>query len=277
MNDDFIHQFEPPRPPRPEFTAALYQRITQPMKTTTQTRLLRAAALSFATVAVIAAVLFFSPSTRAFADSIIRQFGGYIFVQGTPQPNPDKGSVKKPEDTAGKPPAVSPQEVATLQAAKIQQATLEAGKNNDQNKQSAIEKDSAQPANDAAAASQLAGFTVLAPAYLPEGYAPRDQSESWTVSHENDGNMASINYHNQAADGFLVINEQMYHQQGAPNTVERPVVQDVTVRGQPGAWVPDPDGGKSVLVWDENGITYMIVSNKLPKDEVLKVAESLGQ
>jgi hypothetical protein len=99
MNDDFIHQFDPPKPPRPEFTASLYQRITQPMKTTTRTRVLRTVALSFAMVAVIATVLFILPSTRAFADSIIRQ-------------------IKKGDVTI-------------------------------------------QTVNDAAAASQLAGFTVL--------------------------------------------------------------------------------------------------------------------
>ncbi len=57
---------------------------------------------------------------------------------------------------------------------------------------------------------------------------------------------------------------------------QRPEIQDVTVRGQPGAWMPT-DGGKNMLAWEENGITYMIVSNKLPEDEVLKVAESLGR
>jgi uncharacterized protein DUF4367 len=136
--------------------------------------------------------------------------------------------------------------------------------------------DMAQPANDAAAASQLAGFTVLAPSYLPDGYTAGDQPGAWTVSHEPDGVLASIKYENQAADGILVINEQIYHQQGAPNTVERPEIQDVTVHGQPGVWMPD-NGGKSVLAWDENGITYMIVTNTLPKDEMLKVAESLGK
>ncbi len=240
MNDDFIHQFDPPRPPRPEFTAALYQRISQPVNTSTSSRVLRSAALSFALVAMIATVLVFSPSARAFADAIIRQFGvgGTIFVQSTsPQPT------------------VSPEQQATLQA---------------------IGKPRLQPANDAAAASQLAGFTVLAPSYLPDGYTASNQPGEWTVSHEVDRVMASITYGNQTPHGNLIIIEQMY-QHGEPNTViNRPEIQDVTVRGQPGAWMP-ADGGKNVLAWDENGITYMIISNTLPEDEVLKVAESLGK
>ena len=239
MNDDFIRQFDPPKPPRPEFTAALYQRITQPTKTTTRTRVLRLVALSFAVVAVIATVLFFSPSARAFADSILQQFGvgGYIFVQGTSEPT------------------VSPEEQATARA---------------------FGKPMLQPANDAAAASQLAGFTVLAPAYLPDGYVADDQPGEWTVSNEINGMTASIAYHNQANDDHLMIQEHMVRP-GEPNTVlNRPEIQQVTVRGQPGAWMPT-GGGKNLLAWEENGITYMINSNMLPKDEVLKIAESLGK
>jgi hypothetical protein len=48
------------------------------------------------------------------------------------------------------------------------------------------------------------------------------------------------------------------------------------VRGQPGAWMPT-GSGKNTLAWEENSITYMIISNKLSKDEVLKIAESLGK
>ena len=81
---------------------------------------------------------------------------------------------------------------------------------------------------------------------------------------------------NQAAADYLMIREQMVRQ-GEPNTVlSRPDIQEVTVRGQPGAWMPT-GGGKNLLAWEENGITYMIISNKVPKDEVLKIAESLGK
>ncbi len=212
MSDDFINQFDKPKPPRPEFTAALYQRITQPMKTTSRTRILRAVALSFAMVAVIATVLFFLPLTRAFADSIIKQF--------------KKGDV------------------------------------------------TIQTVNDAAAASQIAGFSVLTPSYLPDGYTASDQPGEWTVSHENDGVRASINYDNQAANSYLAVTEEMFLP-GAPKPeLNRPEKQDVTVRGQPGKWMPA--GPKSALVWEENGISYMIIGS-LPKDEALKVAESLGK
>ncbi len=212
MSDDFINQFEPPKPPRPEFTAALYQRINQPMIASTRTRVLRRAALTFAMVAVIATVIFFSPSVRAFADSIIRQF--------------QKGN-------------------STIQMV-----------------------------NDAAAASQLAGFTVLAPAYLPDGYIPYDQPGVWSVIHENGGVMVVITYHNQAANGDLAITEQKVQQEEPNALVNSPEAQPVTVRGQPGKWLSN---GKSILAWDENGIVYVISTNTLSKDEILKIAESLGK
>jgi hypothetical protein len=92
--------------------------------------------------------------------------------------------------------------------------------------------------------------------------------------------LASISYDGPAADAHahIVIQEQMYVP-GEPNTeLTRPEIQDVTVRGQRGAWMPT-SGGKNLLAWEENGITYMIISTStaLPKDEVLKVAESLGK
>src|SRR5262249_24951502 len=140
----------------------------------------------------------------------------------------------------------------------------------------AIGKPTIQPANDTAVASQLAGFTILAPSYLPDGYTVDNQPGEWTVSDEINGMMASITYDNQATDDHLTIIEKMYRQ-GEPNTVvNRPEIQDVTVRGEPGAWMPT-GGGKNSLAWEENGITYIIISNTLPKDEVLKVAESLGK
>jgi hypothetical protein len=213
MNDDFIHQFDPPKPPRPEFTAALYQRISHPVKTTTRTRILRVFALSFATVAVIVTVLFFSPSARAFADSIIQQF--------------QKGNVM------------------------------------------------IQTVNDAASASQLAGFTVLAPSYLLDGYIANNQPGEWSVVHETDGVMVSINYDNQAANGDIAISEQMGGQAMLNKVMDLPGAQTVTVRGQPGKWISN--GGKSFLAWVENGITCIISTNTLPKDEVLKIAESLGK
>src|SRR5690242_18778158 len=119
MNDDFLYKFR--KPPRREFAAALYQRIatgaSAPMKKNARTRILRTLALSFSVVAVITAVMFFSPSTRALAQSIIHQFGGYVFVQGTPQPPKEEEiAAKKAMAAAENPVKVSPEQEATLKA-----------------------------------------------------------------------------------------------------------------------------------------------------------------
>ena len=212
MSDDFIHQFDPPGPPRPEFKAALYQRITHSMKATTQTRTWRAVAVSLAMLAMIAAVLAFSPAARAFAGSVIHQF--------------QKGNT------------------------------------------------TVQNVDDAASASQQAGFTVLAPSYVPDGYAAFNQPGVWSVVHENGNVMAVITYDDQASNGTFGLSEEIY-QPGETNTLTSiPEAQDVTVRGLPGKWI---SSGKSFLIWDENGINYQLSTNTLQKDEMLKIAESLGK
>jgi hypothetical protein len=279
MNDDFLYKYR--KPPRREFAAALYQKISQgtggstPMKT--KIRALRVAALALSIVAVITAALFFSPSTRALAQSIMRQFGGYVFVQGTPQPDPSKEEInqKKAMATGENRVKVSSEQEATLTAAKMQM------KDQPSEKPITVDKYSKLAGNlapDAAAASQITGFTVLAPSYVPAGYTPGDEKNitgGWEIAQVNGGVSAMTRYESQTDKSFFVV-EELKYEQGQPTTVERPQIVDVTVRGQPGAWMPD-DGGKSTLAWDENGITYLIVGNKLTLDEALKVAESLGK
>jgi hypothetical protein len=66
---------------------------------------------------------------------------------------------------------------------------------------------------------------------------------------------------------------------GDLKTYTREQIVGVTVRGRSGVWLPDtpsPDDANA-LVWEENGITYSLISDSLPLDEMLKVAESLGQ
>jgi Domain of unknown function (DUF4367) len=296
MNDDFLYKFRKP-PPR-EFAAALYQRIAKPMKTNSRIHALRALALAFSMIAIFAGVLFFSPPTRAFADGVIRRIGGIIFVQATPQPNPvDNGKgITAPNVTE------SPDRQATLQAKKSlaqqatvspeDQATMQAKKNLAQQATgSPQDQAAATVVVDANAASQLVGFTVLAPAYLPDGYTA--SSTGWKVSQDvgmTDATISRINvkaglegvsggafnnYVNQAAGGIITI-EELKVQPGQSRTVDSSQIQDVTVRGQPGAWMP-ADGGMNTLAWEENGITYLVVGNQLSKDEALKVAESLGK
>jgi Domain of unknown function (DUF4367) len=310
MNDDFLYKFR--KPPRREFAAALYQRIAKPMKTTSRTHALRALALAFSMIAIFAGVLFFSPPTRAMADSVIRRIGGIIFVQATPQPNPtgDGKDMAAPQATlspedkaalqANKNPAqeatVSPEDQATMQAKKdlAQEATVgpegQAGLQAKEQQLATLQA-TQDVVLDANAVSRLVGFSVLAPAYLPDGYEA--SPVGWRVSDEmpNGDAISQINekaglegvsggavnnYVNHAADGGIITIEELKVQQGQSKTVDSSQIQDVTVRGQPGVWMPNNDG-MNTLAWEENGITYLVVSNQLSQEEALKVAESLGK
>jgi hypothetical protein len=294
MNDDFLYKFR--KLPRREFAAALYKRIANgtggsaPMKTTSRIHALRALALAFSLLAILAGVLFFSPPTRAMADTVIRRIGGIIFVQATPQSNLTGNG----KDLAGPEATLSPEGQASMQAKKNlaqnatespeAQATLQA-------KEQQRNNENAQPALDASAISQLVGFTVLAPAYLPDGYTA--SSVGWMVSQENDIGGATTsqingkvglegvsggafnNYVNQVASGIITI-EELKVQQNQSRTVDSPNIEDVTVRGQPGVWLP-VNSEMNTLVWEENGITYLVIGNQISKDEALKIAESLGK
>jgi hypothetical protein len=243
MNDDFLNQFR--KPPRREFAAELYQRISNPMKTNLRTPAWRYAALALTFGAVITAILFFSPATRALADTVMRQFGAYIFVQGTPVPLKIDIAEKKQMDVASRP-------------------------NRDGDYSFA---------SDATAASQLVGFTVIPPSYVPEGFTPAtidNVTGGWRVTRRWGGEAALTNYENPADESFLII-EELKIGQDRPNTVGRPQIVAVTVRGLPGVWLPDGDDGKNSLTWDENGITYSVLSNKLAFAEMQKIAESLGK
>ena len=282
MNDDFLYKFR--KSPRREFAAALYQRIAKPMKTTARIHTLRYLALTFSLLAIIAGVLFFSPPTRALADGLIRQFGEIIFVQAKDQPT----SADNGKGQAGQQATLSPEQKDALQQTKIASPS-KASSQTERGKKTPGENNT-PPTLDANAVSQLVGFTVLTPAYLPDGYTA--VSGGWMVNQDDGGDaaIAQINgkvglkgvsggafkiYVNDAASSLITV-EELKVPQGQSRTVNTPNIEDVTVRGQSGAWMPN-EHGTSALAWEENGITYMVVGTPISLDEALKVAESLGK
>jgi hypothetical protein len=242
MNDDFLTKFR--KEPRTEFASALYQRINKPMQTQSKRPALRFAALSLSLLAVLTAAFLFSPSVRAFAQAVIRQVGGYAFVLGG-----------QPIDTNG---VTGPiRIVKTLGSVSIE--TI--GK--------------VPSANDPAGASTMAGFTVLAPSYLPAGFT---SMSGWFVSSE-DNSMVVTNGYRDSTNHFLIVN-QWNVSSGAVRTYAKDQIVDVTVRGHPGVWLPDAvngPAGKNALVWEEKGITYSLITDSVPLDELLKLAESLSK
>ncbi len=202
-------------------------------------------AASSAVLVCLSALLLF-PSARAFAGGIIQHIGGFGFTH-------DPSLIVPVQKTgAGSVGVVKTHSSVSLQV-----------------------NGKVPSAFDAAGASKLAGFTVLAPAYVPAGYS---SMSDWFVSPQGSGMIATAGYRD-AATHFLLITEWK-----AGNSPEqdyaRDQIVDVTVRGQPGVYLPSPantPGRKDALVWAENGITYSLISDSLPLDELMKVAEGLGK
>src|SRR5689334_11901520 len=116
MSDDFLTRHR--KAPRRKFEAALYKRISTPMETQPKFRAIRTFAFSTAALVIIATgTLIVSPQARALADDIMRQVGGFIFVQGTEDgcTDPETGAATKPcgtEDKQGEKQAQSGQKGA---------------------------------------------------------------------------------------------------------------------------------------------------------------------
>lgn len=241
MSDDFFAPFR--KPPPPEFAAALHERISKPMNTRSERRTLRRLALSAGALLIAALlILAVSPSARAFAEGIIRQIGGYALTQDPVEVDasrpPSSVTIERTDDS-----------VIVHTANDVQSADTLAG------------------------ASDLAGFAVLDPTYLPAGYSAMTD---WLVNTERGARIASKGY-KDATNNLFMVNELRFADGSAPQVYHHDVIEDVTVRGQSGVWLPDPasPNGKNALVWAENGITYSIISNTLGLDEMLKIAESL--
>jgi hypothetical protein len=243
MNDDFLNQFR--KAPRTEFAAMLYKRISKPMQTQTKHLVPRFAALTLSLFTVLIMALLFSPSARAFAQGLLKQIGGYAFTQGVPDPI----------DASRVPIPINMIETSTRTRIEI--------------------NSNSNFANDPVTAGDLAGFTVLVPSYLPAGYTPMEGG--WRITTMSNSTAVTNGYFDGTKHYVLIA--QWKVGEGDEKSFTRDEIIDVTVRGQNGVWLPpaSSDNRSSALIWDEDGITYSIISNALSLDEALMVAESLGQ
>jgi hypothetical protein len=244
MNDEFLTKFR--QTPRPEFAASLYERINKPMQTRTSTQGMRFAALTLSIFLVLTMALVFSSSARSFAQSVLRQIGGYSFNQGVPQPI----------DASRLPAAIHISETDTSISIQLTgESSMAAG---------------------LASASDMAGFPVRTPSYLPSGYIPMDGG--WSITPEDDSTAVTNGYYDTTKNYFFLTQWEV-GEGDATRTFTREEIVDVSVRGQNGVWLPQATAGgsTSALVWAEGGVTYSLISKGLPLDEMLLVAESLGQ
>jgi uncharacterized protein DUF4367 len=243
MNDDFLNHFR--KPPRADFEAALYQRISKPMTTQTRYPVLRPALIGASMLAVLALAIFAVPSARTFAQNLLQHIGAYEFVQGTPQAY-DASKVPGP--------------ITIVQ--------------NEQGTSIQFTGSDVSEVDGPAEASSVAGFAALVPSYLPAGYG--SVSDGYLVMADGGGTVIMNGYHD-AAKNFFLVNQWQPGEDDLKQFTREQIVE-VTVRGHAGLWLPDAAApqGKNALVWEENGITYSIISNSLPLEEMLAIAESLN-
>ena len=242
MNDDFLKKYY--QPPRRQFAADLYQRISTPMKTK---RVLntRQIGLAFAVVlAMLVVTLAVSPPARAFARQLFRQIGVFTITEI------DEARTE-----------VDP----TLQMPTTEPPTA----------------DVVETADSPEAASELAGFSIYASLELPEGYT---QTGGWSLMDQSSGKVVVSKYvdsegHFLLFNQYRYGEGDSFEQTISPNEQ----VTDVTVRGQPGVWIegrlmgdsPDTLVPTVWLMWEEDGINYTLFADVLSQEPMLAVAESL--
>lgn len=244
MNDEFLKQYR--KSPRPEFAEDLYKRISKPMNMQRSILAPRRLALAVTTLmAVFVVILVFSPSAKAFANTIFRKIGAIVLIDQSAT-NPS-GLLTSPEPTSP-PPTVGPTYYA--------HSDSEIG--------------------------DFAGFQPSTPTYLPKGYLAQGP---WSIVQLDESVGVYREYRDASGEHFLIFNpvkhnESAYFEQGYGDNEK---VTDVTVRGQPGAWITgrlfEVSSGKLIptnwLMWAENDVNYTMYSDGLPLDEMVKVAKSL--
>ncbi|HPS42271.1 MAG TPA: hypothetical protein PK040_06680 [Anaerolineaceae bacterium] len=148
-------------------------------------------------------------------------------------------------------------------------------------------------------ASEQAGYHVLEPAYIPQGYelSTRDVLNTGaTITTSTDYRMELEEplHDGMQSAGIIAIGQTSFLAEAQPweSSVGDVPIVEVTVRRNPGAWleqVPvypfqDAEGNWQYaywnqLVWSEDGFNFMIQTNMpvdlLPMEEIMKIAESM--
>lgn len=136
-------------------------------------------------------------------------------------------------------------------------------------------------------ASKLAGFGVVEPQNLPEGY---QSVENFNITGSQNGTVVVTSYTHPQTGAFILINQYKFDESASytDNVTGTETVQDVTVRNQPGVWItgrmmtnplvehPNADtlNPTNWLLWEENGVAYSVISDGLTIEEVLQLAQS---
>ncbi|MCL4271027.1 MAG: DUF4367 domain-containing protein [Anaerolineales bacterium] len=247
MKDDFLYQFQ--KPPRKQFAADLYKRISQPMLNKPALRRRLIYTFTALLVALIG-TLSISPAARAMAADFLRQIG--IFNLS--------------ERPAGDYVNVSPPSAEQLAAANATATPLPSQPEAGSSLEIAISR---------------AGFLPYLPAELPSGYELQDIVAADYIDDLGTEYGKGI-FAKYASEGGGLIEIQTNVFDG--REIDVPVgglrITDTEVNGQPGVWIEDLssiNGAIDMLIWEEDGFYLSIQSNQLTLEEVLNLAASLKQ
>ena len=117
--------------------------------------------------------------------------------------------------------------------------------------------------NQAAAA----GYTLLVPAYVPQGATLLEVFQT--------GDAIILRYDHSPQASFTVMQGYTASQGSElPHLSQSGVSKTTIIRGQEATSIVDEAGGNTVLYWTENGVT-VAVAGHISLDEATKVAESL--
>lgn len=147
-----------------------------------------------------------------------------------------------------------------------------------------------QEATTLAEARTLAGFDILSPSYLAEGYTL--QRYTVLVGTDTPAQEVSAEYISSDYQQLFYLRQISYSANDTSNILEFPVgnapITTVKVRNQEGVWVEGTNQGAhqtergeevlvpwNMLLWVEGDYFFWLYSSELPLKENLKIAESL--
>jgi len=124
-------------------------------------------------------------------------------------------------------------------------------------------------------ARESAGFEILVPEYLPEGYAfnySMVSNNSWIAPEGQAFETVSLTYENEEED-IIYLSETVYESQ-APNAAIMDSAEDIDINGRDGKYLAF--GDMKILSWEIGDINFSLTSS-LEKDEMLRIAESVRE
>lgn len=247
---------------RDETTAALRRRLIERAKTapnrtrsTRATRSLRAVGIAAAAITLVAVAFTMITPLRVWAQELIARIGNLQFTD----------------------------ETTWAEQVVEQQATLPSSDGN------------SLPARwSAEQASERAGFPVFEPAYLPENYVSTSRdvysSESGGMQVISGFGSRSYTQVDSYVPDFISLSQWLFPEDAPERSwpVGDAVPTEVFINGHPGLWFGGAPLGTTLdennmrqlmpvnlLIWEQDGYTFIMQNLQLSFEELLRVAESL--